>query len=235
MTKVNSNESLGESSDGTESLIELYSPTIAGAHATTSNLKYDNQIVYLTNENKRLTERMQKVENRLYSGIVEQLTKSGGCIGARNSMPELMVDTELITCRPRNQGLVDDLRNCARVLHANKFATCQCCLMLLVFIAGVVFGVMQIMEVDQTMSPQYKPFKVQGKDEYFRNEELEYTLPKFYYTFHMYISIPQFFEAYNERFNTTCVSSLDSCLYDYMEDFLNGTNDVVHFEQCNMI
>merc|ERR1719317_518760 len=152
MTKGNFNESLCESCGSFESCNEFDSPTILRTRSTVSNLKYDNQIVYLTDEIKRLTERMQKVENRLYSGIIAQLTKSGGSINARNSMPELMVDTDLITSRPRNQGIDDDVRTCLRVLQANKFATFQCCLMLLVFIAVVVFGFVQMMQVDQSMS-----------------------------------------------------------------------------------
>jgi len=240
MSKGSSNESFGESFDPLESSNELeFTPAeIQGVCETASencgtNPKYD--ILYLTNEIKKLNGRIDKVENRLYSGIIEQLTKSEGkskC--SRNSMTEMMVDTHLITSRPRNQSLDADLRNCVRVLQRNKFATCQCYLMLVVLFGMVLFGLKQIMEVDESRDSQYKPFKVQGRDEYYRNEDLEYTLPKFYYTFHMEISTPLFYEVYTETFNKPCFSSLGNCLYHYMFASLNSTNNSVLSAQCSM-
>merc|ERR1719410_1875307 len=118
------------------------------------------------------------------------------------------MNTELITSRPRNQSLDADLRNCLRVLQRNKFATCQCYLMVAVVIGMVVFGLKQIMQVDESRDSQYKPFKVQGRDEYYLNADLEYTLPKFYYTFHMDVSTSLFYEVYNETYNKPCLNSL---------------------------
>jgi len=242
ISKGSPNESYAESFDLLESSNELeLTPTAVQKHRETASENCStnprNYIAYLTNEIKKLNGRIEKIENRLYSGIIEQLTKTEGKSKSprkRNSMPEIMVDTDLITSRPRNQSLQADLRNCVRVLQRNKFATCQCYLMVVVLLGMVAFGLKQIMEVDESSDSQYKPFKVHGREEYYRNEDLEYTLPKFYYTFHMDVSAPLFYEVYTETFNKPCSDSLDNCLYDYMLDSLNGTNDSVISAKCSM-
>merc|ERR550534_646339 len=240
MSKGSSSESSGESFDLLENADQLEVTPIViqrvwpASEDCSTNPK--NDIVYLTNEINKLNERLEKVENKLYSGIIKQLTMVGkpNSTRRRNSMPEMMVDTDLITSRPRNQSLDSDLRNCVRVLQRNKFATCQCYLMVLVLLGMVAFGLKQIMEVDESRASQYKPFKVQGRDEYYRNEDLEYTLPKFYYTFHMDVSTPWFYEVYTETFNKPCLNSLDNCLHHYILNSLNGTNDSVLSAQCSM-
>jgi len=241
MSKGSSNESSGESFDLLESSNELeLTPTeikrvwtVSGDCST--NSKY--AIVYLTNEINKLNGRLKKVENKLFSRVIEQLTQTEGtpkCARKRNSIPEMMVNTDLFTSRPRNQSPYADLRNCVRVLQRNKFATCQCYLMVVVFLGIVAFGLKQIMEVDESMDSQYKPFKVQGRDEYYLNADLEYNLPKFYYTFHMDVSTTLFNEMYNETYNKPCLNSLDNCLHHYMLNSLNGTNDSVLSAQCSM-
>jgi len=236
-----SSESNGESFHILESSNELeLTPTAIQRAWTVSedcsaNPKYD--IVYLTNEINKLNGRLEKVENKLYSGIIDQLTKTEGTPKStrkRNSMPEIMLDTDLISSRPRNQSLDADLRNCVRVLQRNKFATCQCYLMVLVLLGMIAFGLKQIMEVDESRDSQYKPFKVQGRDEYYQNADLEYQLPKFYYTFHMDVTTALFYEVYTETFNKPCLNSLDNCFYDYMLNSLNSRNDSVLSAQCSM-
>jgi len=240
MSNGSSHESNGESFDLLESSNELeLTPTIkrlwTDIEDRSTNPKYD--IVYLTNEIHKLNGRLEKVEKKLCSDIIEQLTKTEGkppSTRKRNSMPEMMVDTDLITSRPRNQSLDADLRNCVRVLQRNKFATCQCYIMVMVLFGMFAFGLKQIMEVDESRDSQYKPFKVQGRDEYYRNKDLEYTLPKFYYTFHMDVSPTLFYEVYSETFNKPCSNSLDNCLNHYILNSLNGTKDSVLSAQCSM-
>jgi len=241
MSKGSSSDSSGESFNLLESSNQLeLTPTVIQrvwpvSEDCSTNPKYD--IVYLTNEINKLNGRLEKVENKLYSDIIEQLTKTEGkppSTRKRNSMPEMMVDTDLITSRPRNQSLDADLRNCVRVLQRNKFATCQCYLMVLVLLGMIAFGFKQMMEVDESRDSQYKPFKVQGRDEYYRNEDLEYKLPKFYYTFHMDVSPTIFYEVYTETFQKPCLDSLDNCFYHYMLNSLNSTNDSVLSAQCSM-
>jgi len=241
MSKGSSNEPSGESFDILENSNELELTPTAITRVDTvnkdcsTNPKYD--IVYLTNEINKLKGRLENVENKLYSRILEQLTQTEGepkSTRKRNSIPEMMVNTDLFTSRPRNESLDADLRNCVRVLQRNKFATCQCYLMVVVFLGMVAFGLKQIMEVDESRDSIYKPFKVQGRDEYYLNADLEYTIPKFYYTFHMDVSTTLFYEVYNETYNKPCLNSLDNCLHHYMLNSLNGTNDSVLSAQCSM-
>jgi len=133
------------------------------------------------------------------------------------------VDQSLITSSPRNESIFREFRNGVLVLKNHNFAIFQCVLMLLAVIGLLAFGCRKFIEAHHSVNEKYKPFKVDGRDEYYRNEALKYKLPLHFFWFELGVVESDFMAVYEERFIEECNSTLTKCLNRYMEDVLNPT------------
>merc|ERR1719193_745843 len=153
---------------------------------------------------EELNNRMKKVENRLYFNVVDQIRKA---VRRQTDGSFRWVDTTLITSWPRNKGILAEARIIWRVLTRHQFAACQCLLMLIALISIITVGLTLLFNVDEQLSSEYKPHKVEGKDEYYRNKDLRYTPPEHYLLFLFGVPIAsKFDEEYTRIFNQECES-----------------------------
>jgi len=142
---------------------------------------------------------------------------------ARTADALATVDRNLISSRPRNEGICDQLSNNASLLQKHPFAVVQCFVMLAAIVALLVVIGFKFVAAHNSVNDDYKPFKVDGKDEYYRNEKLKYELPLHYFWFQFAVSEPDFSTVYNKTFNETCDDTLEVCLDFYLDDILNPT------------
>jgi len=131
------------------------------------------------------------------------------------------VDRNLISSRPRNEGIFVQLKNNALLLQRHRFAIFQCLVMLAAIVGLLTVTAIKFVDAHNSVNDDYKPFKVDGKDEYYRNEKLRYELPLHYFWFQFAVSEPDFSTVYNETFNQTCDSKLEVCLDLYLHEILN--------------
>jgi len=131
------------------------------------------------------------------------------------------VDQSLITSRPRNESIFREFRNGILVLKNHNFAIFQCVLMLIAVLGLLAFGCIKFIDAHHSVNEKYKPFKVDGRDEYYRNEALKYELPLHYFWFDFSVVESDFNAVYEERFIEECNSTLIKCLNRYMQDVLN--------------
>jgi len=141
------------------------------------------------------------------------------------------VDQSLITSSPRNESIFREFRNGVLVLKNHNFAIFQCVLMLLAVIGLLAFGCRKFIEAHHSVNEKYKPFKVDGRDEYYRNEELKYELPLHFFWFEFGVVESDFMAEYEERFIEECNNTLTKCLNRYMEDVLNPTFAMIPTKQ----
>jgi len=199
----------------------------------TSNIEESlkaNEMTDLALKIRQLDARMEKVELKLFSGSMEKLNfgSSSGTIATPMSSGQM-------TGMGRNEGIVAEIKACFRVLKEHRFATCQSLVLVAIVTAMVSFAIMQFSNVDESGDSLYKPIKIAGKDEFYLNEELDYTIPKHYFLIHMQgatIDIPR---LYNDAFNENCEGSLVSCLTGYMNDFLTDPGDPGITASCDMV
>jgi len=149
--------------------------------------------------------------------IPERDSKPSG----RSKLALSVVDRHLITSKPHNEGIFCKFRNGLLVLRRYNFAIVQFLLMLVAVAGLIIFGAMKFFDAHQSVNDPYKPYKVDGRDEYYRNEDLRYELPLHYFWFEFAVSESNFSEIYNHTFNGTCDSTLKTCLGRYIGDLMN--------------
>jgi len=195
-----------------------------------------DQLAFLVRKITQLDERLEKVEAKLRSGSVDE----PDIVRARNISGSLAkIATPLygrsMTSIARNEGVLVKVQTCLRVLKAHRFATFQSLLLFTIVAAMVSFGVTQLLNVDESKNSQYKPFKIEGIDQFFLNEELEYTIPKHYFLMHMQGWMPDIPNLYSDLFNENCEETLDSCFTGYMYAILTEPKDPGITASCQMI
>jgi hypothetical protein len=131
------------------------------------------------------------------------------------------IDHNLITSRPHNQGICSQIRDNFMLLRQYNFAVFQFIVMLLAIFGLMSMTAIKFIDAHDSVNDDYKPFKVDGKDEYYRNENLQYELPLHYFWVQFSISKLNFSTAYNETFNETCENALLECLWRYLHDALD--------------
>jgi len=194
----------------------------------------DAQFTYLARKITQLYERLGKVEAKLLSGCFDEPEiKIRRCSTLTKIASPLYVRS--ITTVPRNEGIIVKIRTCLRVMKAHRFATLQSLLLFTIIAAMVSFGVTQLLNVDESRNAQYKPFKIEGMDEFFLNEELEYTIPKHYFLIHMQGWMPDIPNLYSDIFNENCEDTLDSCFAGYMYAILTEPGDPGISASCQMV
>jgi len=132
-----------------------------------------------------------------------------------------VVDHNLMTSKPRNEGIFRECQHGIVVLKRYNFAILQCLLMFMAIVGLITFGVLKFFDAHQSVNDLYKPYKVDGRDEYYRNEDLRYELPLHYFSFEIAVSETNFTVIYNQTYNQTCDTTLNACFFRYMEDFVN--------------
>jgi len=189
----------------------------------------------LSEQVQELNRRVSVLEDKLRrasftEGEIHRLTDNEKPLSANSSDISLAtktalasVDQSLITSRPRNEGIFRECRNGVLVLRNHNFAIFQCVLMLIAVSGLLAFGCLQFIEAHKSANEKYKPFKVNGRDEYYRNEALKYELPLHYFWFEFAVVETDFMAVYEERFIEECNSTLTTCLNRYMVDVLNPT------------
>jgi len=150
----------------------------------------------------------------------QESTRVSGLRGAGKTALATVNHT-LITSKPYNADYLSYVCNFFVVLRRNPFAIFQCLLMLLMIVALLLFGVIKFRDAQDSTMDQYKPLKVDGRDEYYNNEELTYQIPLHYFMFEMVVNQASFHEAYRETYNENCTSRDETCLTAYLENFLN--------------
>jgi len=148
------------------------------------------------------------------AAITREISGAGKCALA-------VVDHNLITSKPRNAGIFSEFQHGIVVLKRYNFAILQCLLMFMAIAVLMTFGVLKFFDAHQSVNDLYKPYKVDGMDEYYRNEDLKYELPLHYFWFEFAVSETNFSVIYNQTFNQTCDTTLNACLFRYIEDFMN--------------
>ena len=82
------------------------------------------------------------------------------------------------------------------VVKRYNFAMAQCLLIFVAAAALLTFGALKFMEAHDSVQDPYKPYKVDGRDEYFRNKELRYKLPIHYFLFEIGVNETDFYSFY---------------------------------------
>jgi len=170
-----------------------------------------------------LNERMEIVENRLFWNF-NNISPNSATSG----------DPNVITAMARNEGIVAEILRCFRVIKIHRFATLQSLLLFMIVTAMVSFGIIQVLQVDESDDSLYKPFKIQSLDAFYKNEELEYTIPKHYFLLQLQGSVSDILKFYNGTFNETCEETVDRCLAKWMNVVLREPGDTVITASCQM-
>jgi len=183
-----------------------------------------DQITKLERRITELTGRLEKVEHRLFSSFnrTSRITSTPG-------------DRNAITAMARNEGIVAEILRCFRVIKMYRFATFQSLLLFMIVSALISFGIIQVLQVDESNDSQYKPFKIHGIDAFYQNEQLEYTIPKHYFLMHLQGSLSDIPIFYYDTFNETCEETLDSCLAKWMNVILTEPGNPVITASCEMV
>jgi len=132
-----------------------------------------------------------------------------------------VIEHDLITSHPRNVDMCNKVSHFMVVLKKYNFALLQCFLMFVTAAVVISFGTVKFLEAHNSVQDSYKPFKVDGIDEYYRNEELRYKLPLHYFWFELAVVESEFYPIYNNTFQEMCNSTLKDCLYRYFIWYLN--------------
>jgi len=132
------------------------------------------------------------------------------------------VDRTLITGHPYNLSCAERLRTFFTVMRQNHFAICHCFFMILAITGLLLFGSIKFGEAFDSEQSEFKPFKIEGKDEFQDNEHLHYSIPLHYFVFEMEIWNASFDESYSATFNKNCTSGLLDCLTQYFDNFLSA-------------
>jgi len=129
------------------------------------------------------------------------------------------LDHDLISIKSRNESFVQQMGDCIVVIKKWNFAMLQC--LLIVVAAGLLlsFGTLNFMKAHDSVNDPYKPYKLDGRDEYFINDNLNYEFPLHYFWFHIRVNRIRFRLTYNWRFGEECETQFEDCLDRYMNDF----------------
>jgi len=188
---------------------------------------------------RQLDKRLKKVETQLQFASEELHLDAVSLEAVRrwtsgtNASMRTPIDSGQITSMARNAGIVAEVLGCFRILKEQRFAVCQSLLLGIVLAAMVSFIIVQYSHVDESKDALYKPIKIVGQDDFYLNEELEYTIPKHYFLMHMQgptLDIPT---LYNKTFNENCEEDLASCLKGCMNNFLREARGIN--ASCGMV
>jgi len=193
-------------------------------------LKVEDLILRVTNLEQKCTERSVEFPRRNTWGLGETPELETDTQGSAKSALAV-VNHNLITSKPRNENIFGTIRNVIVVLKRYNFALLQCLIMLVTLGGLIIFGALKFCEAHQSVNDPYKPYKVDGRDEYYRNKDLKYELPLHYFWFELAVSESNFFDIYNHRFNETCDGMLKACLGRYMGDFINPSYELSPTDQ----
>jgi len=188
-----------------------------------------DELKYLEQKITQLDKRLERVE--------ASLLRSKYKPSSNLSKSELAtsVEPDLITGIPMNESVLTETLTCFHVVKSHRFATFQSLLLLSVIVAMVSFGITQFLNVDESEDSLYKPLKIESKDEYYLNEELEYTIPNHYFLFHLKGWMSEIPELYREAFDENCEGGLESCLTGYLNAMLDNSIDPVITASCDMV
>jgi len=185
-----------------------------------------------------IDERLEQVEAKLLSGTLDKVSfKKKSNSPGKISSP---LDSGQITCRARNEGIFAEMQACFRVLKEHRFAACQSLLLVTIVTAVVSFAIVLYSNVDESNDSLYKPIKIAGHDDFYLNEELEYTIPKHYFLMHMRGRTQDIPTLYNnsrwkDSFNENCGETVASCLAAYMNHILTDPDDPGITASCDMV
>jgi hypothetical protein len=193
--------------------------------------KLSTQLQKLNKRSSSLEERFLKV-----STLVNQLSNTGIIVSdellitpgdtsmsVASKTALSVIDHDLITSKPRDKCILYQILDCIIVVKRFKFAMLQSLLIVLALSVLLFFGAWKFIHAHNCAKDPYKPFKVDSRDNYYRNEELTYILPLHYFWFELAIVESNFRPIYNETFNEICERTLEDCLSRYMINYLNPT------------
>lgn len=218
--------------------IQMYSASANEEHLMKNSNGQTPEIGKLSAQVQEISKRLMNLEetfhkwspfiNRLSDeGLVEsdelQFPKRDHCISEAGKTALAVLDHNLITSKPRNESIVKQFLNCIMVIKRYNFAVLQC---LLIFVAAgalLTFGALKFLEAHDSVRGPYKPYKVDGRDEYYRNKELKYELPIHYFWLDLGVYETNFYPIYRDTFNETCDTTLKDCLNRYINNFFNST------------
>jgi len=208
------------------------------------------QLARLTNKVLKLEKRLSSVEEKLESTMIERLEstkrhslsnsvidlsnldhKHNGMkprygyelVGARKAALAT-VNRTLITCKPYNRNFISNIRNLFVTMKGNPFSIFQFALLLLMIATFSTFGILSFKSAYNSTNDKFKPFKIEGKVDYYESEELIYQIPSHFFIIEADVaSEPDFYKASMDRYGVNCTNRIKECLKAWFEDFLNVT------------
>jgi len=216
--------------------IQDHSTTTPGERSSKEGSAEKIDMIELCAEMQKLNERSNNIEDKFFrvSDLVNRLsgsiyvsdellvTKGNATIsGAAGKAALEVIDRHLITNKPRNERICEKICDCISLIKRYNFAMLQSLLMFVAVAALLMFGTWKFVEARNSTHDPYKPVKVDGKDEYYLNEELTYVFPLHYFWLALDVVESDFYPIYNETFEEACEGELGNCLRRYMIDYLN--------------
>jgi len=187
-------------------------------------------VLLLSEQVQQLSVRVSSLEMKLRRSKYDNCTPGGDNSPKVKKVHEIIVEGRknalatvdhcLISNRPRNEGICTQLIQSTVVLRRYHFATVQFLVMLAAVIGLLVMIVIKFDAAKKSVGDDYKPYKVDGKDEYYRNKDLNYSLPLHYLWFQLAVSEFDFDWVYNETFNQFCDNTLEACLDRFMGEVI---------------
>jgi len=233
LSQIPAVDNFREDSPDSDSILAL--PTEEGKHSKKGNDK-QMELGQLCVKVEDLILRVTKLEqnfNKRSSGFLKAKPVELGKISENESVILVsgrkalgVVNHNLITSKPRNASICQDLRHGIVVLRRYNFALIQCFLLFVTLGVLTIFGALKFCEAYQSVNDPYKPYKVDGRDEYYRNEDLKYELPLHYFWFEFAVSEDNFYGFYNQTFGEKCDSMLKDCLQRYIEDLTSPSYEL---------
>jgi len=102
-----------------------------------------------------------------------------------------VIDHDLITNQPRTRNFFENVVDSFVVVKRYNFALLQCLLICVAIALALVFGFVQFLNAQSSVNDIYKPFKMEGIDDYSTDENLIYEIPYIYLQLTFYFSSSQ--------------------------------------------